>query len=200
MTPRLPFALAIFLGSYLPLSMILLIQDIDEKKRNEGFCLNFLTSETCNLPFQKPILSVSFFLICLVCLIFTWFALRLAKCDDQMINIIDSKYTPSDLMNYVLPYIVSFMSINYLESNKFAGFIVFLLWLFWLSYKSGQVILNPILIIFNWKMYEITYRYPGGSNIFSGIVLSNLSIDPNSEYKYQTVQSVIIISRGEDYA
>lgn len=200
MAPRLPFALAIFLGSYLPLSMILLIQDIDDKKRSGSFCLNILTSETCNLPFQKPILSIGFFIICFLCLIFTWFSLKLSQGSDQKIRIIDAKYTPSDLMNYVLPYIVSFMSINYLETSKFAGFIVFLLWLFWLSYKSGQVILNPILIVFNWKMYEVTYRYPGGSNVFTGIVLSNLDIDPNSEYKYQTIQSVIVISRGKDYA
>lgn len=99
-------------------------------------------------------------------------------------------------MNYVLPYIVSFMSIDYLQANKFLGFIIFLLWLFWLSYKSGQIILNPMLMVFNWKMYEVTYRFPGSQDVFSGVVLSNLSIEPNSDYEYETVQSVIVIDKG----
>lgn len=193
MNPRLLFAFAIFLGSYLPLSTILLIQDFDDKN---NFCWNFLTSETCNIPLQKPYLSIGFFLICSICFFLSWLALKLAKPEGQKIKIIDSKYTPSDLMNYVLPYIVSFMSIDYLQTNKFWGFVIFLLWLFWLSYKSGQVILNPILIVFNWKMYEISYRFPGGTDIFSGVVLSNLSVEPNSDYEYETVQSVIVINRG----
>ncbi len=128
MTPRLFFALAIFLGTYLPLSMILLMQDLDNKKLKGNICFNFLTSGTCHLPLQKPFLSVSLFLVCLACFIFSWFALNLAKPDGQKIKIIESKYTPSDLMNYVLPYIVSFMSISYMETNKFLGFVIFLLY------------------------------------------------------------------------
>lgn len=200
MNPRLLFAFAIFLGSYLPLSTILLLQDLDDKRRKGRFCWDFLTSETCNLPLQKPFLSVSLFLICLVCFFFSWLALKLAEPDGKKIKIIESKYTPSDLMNYVLPYIVSFMSIDYLQVNKFFGFVIFLLWLFWLSYKSGQVILNPMLIVFNWKMYEVTYRYPGGNDVFSGVVLSNVNVEPNSNYEYETVQSVIVINRGSDDA
>ncbi|HDG1675022.1 hypothetical protein ACXNAL_16375 [Kluyvera ascorbata] len=198
MTPRLPFAFAVFLGSYLPLSMILLIQDFDDSKYKRHLCFDLLTSDSCNLPFKEPLLSVSLFLICLVCFLISWLILKLAKSDEQKIRILEVKYTPSDLMNYVLPYIVSFMSINYQETNKFFGFIVFLLWLFWLSYKTGQIILNPILIVFNWKMYEVTYRHPGSKNTHSGVVLSNLSISPDSDYEYQTIQSVIIISGDKD--
>lgn len=196
MNPRLLFSFAIFLGSYLPLSTILLIQDIDNKKRSGSLCWDFLTSATCSIPLQKPLLSIGFFLICLTCLFISWVALKFAGSEGRKIKIIDSKYCPSDLMNYVLPYIVSFMSIDYLQTNKFFGFIIFLLWLFWLSYKSGQIILNPMLMIFNWKMYEVTYRYPGSSDVFSGIALSNLSIEPNSDYEYETVQSVIVIDKG----
>ncbi|EKS7113465.1 MULTISPECIES: hypothetical protein [Enterobacterales] len=195
MQPRMFIAFAIFLGSYLPLSMILLVQDYDKEKAVGNICLDFINNTHCQLPLQKPILSVSFFILCLFCFIFTWLALKLTREDGKHIKVLTVKHTPADLMNYVLPYIVSFMSIDYTQENKFIGFIIFLMWLFWLSYKSGQVILNPMLIVLNWRMYEITYRYPGGTDEFSGVVLSNEVLDPNKEYESQDVQSVIIINK-----
>jgi hypothetical protein len=176
------------------------MQDLDNDKLKGNVCFDFLMSGTCHIPLQKPFLSVTFFLICLGCFFFSWFALKLAKPEGQKIKIVESKYTPSDLMNYVLPYIVSFMSISYIETNKFFGFVIFLLWLFWLSYKSGQIILNPMLIVFNWKMYEVSYRFPGSDDIFSGVVLANTDVNPNSDYEYETIQSVIVICGDDDNA
>ncbi|OTA16911.1 hypothetical protein Xvie_01590 [Xenorhabdus vietnamensis] len=195
MKPRLLIALAIFLGSYLPLSTILLIQDYDKRKATGNFCLNVLLSDSCQLPLYKPYLSLGFLIICLICFVFSWLTLKLTGSEGQIIKVISAKYTPADLMNYVLPYIVSFMSIDYLQDTKFFGFIIFLIWLFWLSYKSGQVILNPMLIVFNWRMYEITYRFPAGKDEFTGIVLANKDIQPNIEYESQNVQSVIVINQ-----
>ncbi|MDC9597031.1 hypothetical protein [Xenorhabdus anantnagensis] len=195
MKPRLLIAFAIFLGSYLPLSTILLVQDYDKKKATGNFCLNIFFSDSCQLPLHKSYLSLGFLIICLICFVFSWLTLMLTGSEGQTIKVISAKYTPADLMNYVLPYIVSFMSIDYLQDTKFFGFIIFLIWLFWLSYKSGQVILNPMLIVFNWRMYEITYRFPGGKDEFTGIVLANKDIQPNIEYESQNVQSVIVINQ-----
>jgi hypothetical protein len=194
--PRLLIAFAIFLGSYLPLSMILLVQDFDAKKAVGQLCFNVLTNQRCHMPLQKPWLSIGFFVICSLCFLCSWGVLALTKGGGTDIKIKTVKQTPSDLMNYVLPYIVSFMSIDYMQESKFAGFIIFLLWLFWLSYKSGQVILNPILLVLNWRMYEIVYSYPGNDkDEFSGVVLSNEILEPNTKLRAQDVQSVIVINK-----
>ncbi|WP_323666701.1 hypothetical protein [Pectobacterium punjabense] len=196
MKPRLLIAFAIFLGSYLPLSTILLVQDFDNKKALGQLCLNVITNQDCYMPLQKPWLSVGFLVLCLICFLFTWVALKLTKEGGTDIHIKTVKHTPSDLMNYVLPYIVSFMSIDYMQETKFIGFLIFLLWLFWLSYKSGQIILNPMLVVLNWRMYEITYNYPGNDrDEFSGVVLSNKILEPNTKSRTQNIQSVIVINR-----
>lgn len=196
MKPRLVIAFAIFLGSYLPLSMILLVQDYDEKKAVGKLCFNVLTNQSCHIPLQKPWLSLGFLVICSLCFLCSWGVLALTKDGGTDIKIKTVKQTPSDLMNYVLPYIVSFMSIDYMQEAKFFGFIIFLLWLFWLSYKSGQVILNPILLVLNWRMYEIVYSYPGNDkDEFSGVVLSNEILEPNTKSRAQDVQSVIVINK-----
>ena len=38
-------------------------------------------------------------------------------------------------MNYTLPYVVSFMSIEYHDTGKFVGLIIFLAWMFWITYR-----------------------------------------------------------------
>ena len=156
---RLVFAAAIFLGSYLPLSIILLVQDLKVELISRPFCstLSRMSSE-CELPFNNSGLAIGFVLCCMVCFLTTIFVIW-CKQEPQSITIIESKQIPTDLINYVVPYIVSFMSLEYSLLTKVMGFALFMVWVFWLSYKTGQVILNPILIILGWKLYEIKYTY-----------------------------------------
>lgn len=156
---RLVFAAAIFLGSYLPLSIILLVQDLKVELIGRPFCstLSRMSSE-CELPFNNSGLAIGFVLCCLVCFL-TTIVVIWCKQEPQSITIIESKQIPTDLINYVVPYIVSFMSLEYSQLTKVMGFALFMMWIFWLSYKTGQVVLNPILIILGWKLYEIKYTY-----------------------------------------
>ncbi|QNL87513.1 Uncharacterized protein PPKH_2099 [Pseudomonas putida] len=156
---RLVFAAAIFLGSYLPLSIILLIQDLKVELISRPFCstLSRMSSE-CELPFNNSGLAIGFVLCCLVCFL-TTIVVIWCKQEPQSVTIIESKQIPTDLINYVVPYIVSFMSLEYSQLTKVMGFALFMMWIFWLSYKAGQVVLNPILIILGWKLYEIKYTY-----------------------------------------
>ncbi|MBL0000910.1 MAG: hypothetical protein IPO97_07845 [Sphingomonadales bacterium] len=95
-------------------------------------------------------------------------------------------------MNYTLPYIVSFMSIEYSDTGKFVGFVVFLLWIFWISHRSGQIILNPVLIALSWRMYEVEYKFPGSDAKHSGKALAygHLTAGP---FKQSLVQAIQII-------
>lgn len=96
-------------------------------------------------------------------------------------------------MNYVLPYVVSFMSLDFKDTNKFFGFLVFLSWLFLITFRSGQIILNPLLIVFGWNLYEIKYKYPRSPNIFTGRMLSRVAISPNTTYIQAPIQDVLIV-------
>ncbi|SPX12647.1 Uncharacterised protein [Escherichia coli] len=69
MTPRLFFALAIFLGSYLPLSMILLMQDLDNKKLKGNICFNFFDFRNMPSSTSKTI-PISEFVSCLFSLLY----------------------------------------------------------------------------------------------------------------------------------
>lgn len=127
----------------------------------------------------------------LFCLIVTILSLKIIK-PTQDIEVVSAKYIPTDLMNYTLPYIVSFMSIEYSDTGKFVGFVVFLLWIFWISHRSGQIILNPVLIALSWRMYEVEYKFPGSDAKHSGKALAHghLTAGP---FKQSLVQAIQII-------
>jgi hypothetical protein len=157
---RILTAAVVFLGSYLPLSLILLAQSLEYDKLDGAFCWN-LGAASCELPLRSPIFSVVMVIVTLSCLMITILALHLIR-PSQAVNVSTVKYIPSDLMNYTLPYIVSFMSIDYQDIGKFVGLSVFLIWMFWISYRSGQIIMNPVLIALGWRLYEIEFRFVGG--------------------------------------
>lgn len=193
MRTRIVVALIIYLGSYFPLSMILMVQDVKDGIFSRPFCDAWSSfSSSCEIPLKHPTLALSFFLICLISLVITLVTIQLAK-PKRKIVIEESKHVPADLMNYVLPYVVSFMSLDYSETSKFLGFFIFLAWIFWITYKSGQVILNPVLVAFEWKHYEIKYRYEGDRRTHTEGCLAKALPLPGESLLYASIDEVKII-------
>ena len=108
---RLIPALILFLGSYFPLSLILLIQDIKESSWKAPLCR--LSAEySCFLPeLTNPWRAVSLLVICAVSLVV--FMVMMGRLEaHSSLDVVDSKSVPNDLINYVFPYVVSFMGLD----------------------------------------------------------------------------------------
>lgn len=190
---RFMASVGIFFGSYLPLSLILLAQDYDYKFVGYNVCWKVWdTASNCKIPLRNPGYSLTIFFICLVCFSITLLALSKAQ-PKLPIDIREAKYIPAELMSYTLPYVVSFMSLNYHETGKFVGLFIFLGWMFWIAHKSGQLILNPILIVFGWRLYEITYVFPGDAQQRHGRALAKLFIEPGKRYSHVNVQDIVVL-------
>lgn len=193
MRVRLLAALVLFFGSYLPLSLILLAQDFDYKSLKEHICsdpFHFRTS--CRLPFTDANFSIPIFVVCLVCFFVSLFVLRTLP-TKRGLKLEEAKYIPAELMNYTLPYVVSFMSISYQDTGKFIGLLIFLLWMFWITYRSGQIMFNPVLIAFGWRLFEVKYRHAGDNQEYTGKILANGPMVPNRRYRYSSIQDVIVV-------
>ena len=154
---RLIFALLVFAGSYLPLSMILLAQNYEYGAQATTLCMR-TWEPGCHIPLKNPAVAISIFVFCLISFLVTLIVLAVVKPKHE-IALTDAKYVPTDLMNYTLPYVVSFMSIDYQDAAKFVGLTIFLGWMFWITFRSGQIFLNPVLIVFGWRLYDIQYYF-----------------------------------------
>lgn len=189
MQVQVPAALAIFLGSYFPLSLIILAQDFKWNYLGRSICI----SEDCSIPLRHPVFTLILLTITLVSLIATTVMLRNVKTNNSIV-ITDAKHVPAELMGYTLPYIVSFMSIEYQEVGKLVGLTIFLFWVFLITYSSGQIVLNPLLSVFGWKLYDIEYKYGAKSTTLQkGRALALHPPQPNSTWKSIEIQNVIIV-------
>lgn len=184
-------ALFLFVGSYLPLSIILLIQDIDDKTWMSGFCIDITSG--CDFPkFKNPWFSISFFIFCaLSCvLLIKYFLGKNTPTDEVLVK--TAKPIPNDLINYVFPYIVSFMGMDFSDGRKFFGFLIFFLWMFLITYRSGQILMNPVVLLSEWKLYEATVIY--GEQEHYVRMLSSEQIEDKSLHKSCIVHGVYILA------
>jgi len=190
---RFLVSVAIFIGSYLPLAVILLIQDVNYSLLKNGICWRVWTKDSpCVLPFAHPALSFIILGVSLCCFCLTFVVLSLSD-PKTTIKVAEAKYIPAELMTYTLPYVVSFMSISYHEVSKFSGLAIFLAWMFWITHKSGQILVNPLLAVFGWRLYEIKYSFPADDDLYSGRALVKGIVEPGHRYPHAVVQDIFVI-------
>ncbi|SON50276.1 hypothetical protein [Vibrio tapetis] len=172
----------------MPLALILAVQDIPISWWSNSFC-DFSDIDNCLFnPFQHPYFSIIFIVISIISVIISNISLKkISYPFDGEVK--SSKTIPNDIINYVFPYVVSFMGISYDAPEKMLGFVVFLLWMFAITYKSGQIIMNPILLMFGWKLYEAKIVINDEERDVR--VLKKGSLTPGN-YKFQSIQDFYI--------
>jgi hypothetical protein len=183
----------IFLGSYLPLSVILLVQDVDYTLLRRSFCWQIWSENSaCVVPLAHPRLSLTIVGICFVSFCLSLLALSISQ-PKLPVDVTEAHYIPAELMNYTLPYIVAFMGIGYQETGKLVGLAIFLAWMFLITHKSGQVILNPVLAVLGWRLYEVKYVFPGNSEVNDGRALAKGNVEAGRRYRHIVIQDVVVL-------
>lgn len=145
----------IFVGSYFPLAIILAVQDIPASWWKRSICSRneFLTIGCDLVPFTNPKLVLIFLGFSVLAIILVYQVFKKAQYPFD-VQVLSAKPIPNEIINYVFPYVVSFMGISYDQPEKLMGFGVFLMWMFAITYKSGQIMMNPLLLMFGWNLYE----------------------------------------------
>jgi hypothetical protein len=190
-------AFALYIGSYLPLGLVLLVQDLDLHVVESGICKPaYWAVGACRTPLIHPWWSLGIVGLGIFCLLMTLWTLNAIGAPRQ-IKVFEAKYIPADLINYSVPYIVSFMGLDFASPTKLLGFGVFFIWIFWITYRSGQIVMNPILIVFGWRLYEIKFSYLQSGDELIGRALSKGDVEPNRIYRQSSLQDVMIVRESE---
>lgn len=189
---RIGWAFIVFIGSYLPLSIILIIQDIGAEYPGLQFWLPGRGLQFLIPKLEHPLFSWTFFIFCLFAF------LRIYK---NLINISGtirikiekSKSIPNDIINYVFPYVVSFMGLDLNDPRKVAGFFLFIFWMFLITHKSGQILMNPLFLVFGWNLFEAEIETGGKARTCR--ILSNKKLVDGESYDCDKVQDFYVINR-----
>jgi hypothetical protein len=187
-------AVLLFIASYFPLALILAVQDVKAEFWERPLCREAQFWSKCEMPsLANPLLAYTSIAACIVSLVFFLWVLRHFQGTTEM-TIEESKAVPNDLINYVFPYIVSFMGVELGSMGKVLGFGLFLVWLFLISYRSGQILMNPLLLAVGWQLYEIQADIEGNKRSLRA--LSRDIVVPGQKLRSCLVQGLYVLSRN----
>lgn len=194
MEMRLFPALILFLGSYFPLSLILLIQDIKESSWKAPLCKGTEFS-ACYLPeLSNPERALGLLGICGLSLVI-FMVLMKNLSGYSSLDVVDSKSIPNDLINYVFPYVVSFMGLDLGVDGKFFGFVLFIVLMFVITYRSGQILMNPFLLVAGWQLYELNIVTENHKRCVKA--LSKEPVRSGDHLESCLVHGIYVLHRGE---
>ncbi|GHT67762.1 hypothetical protein FACS1894110_13850 [Spirochaetia bacterium] len=88
----------------------------------------------------------------------------------------------TDIINYTIPYLLSFISMDLSSPADLISIGIFLTILMALTITSKSTFINPILAIVGYGLYDVSYSY--GDNIYSKIVLSKKELNLGKKYHY----------------
>ncbi|WP_218511366.1 hypothetical protein [Variovorax sp. dw_308] len=169
------------------------VQDVKANSWTQPFCKSLSFWKDCSLPaLDNPGLAWSFLIATALSLVFFLYTLRHFGGQHEM-EIEESKTIPNDLINYVFPYVVSFMGLDLGSTGKTLGFALFLAWMFLISYRSGQILMNPLLLVAGWQLYEIKADMEGHKRQLRA--LSREPVHPKQRLRSCFIQGIYVLSK-----
>lgn len=148
-------SLLIFISSYSPLALIVVIKD-----------LNDVTMIPNHLMASIVILVVA---------LLSCFVVRVAAqkiTGGVGVKITKASNKSGDLFAYTIPYMISFYNFNLGDWKTLLCMSIFLILMFSLSYKTQNVFVNPILALAGYGLYDCQFK--DGPREIQGLLLSKL--------------------------
>jgi len=138
---RLIPALVVFISSYFPLSAIFIIKDLDDA--------NFMP--------QHPKVAAFIAGLAIASSIFVLVAARTIKTGVQ-VRILKVTSKSGEMFTYTIPYMISFYNFTLGDWKTLLSLAVFMAIMFALSYKTQNMLVNPVLALAGYGLYECQFK------------------------------------------
>lgn len=139
---RLLISLIFFISAYSPLMVIVAIQQMD-------------FSKTLWLAFSK--VSIILLMVAVISSIIVLLVVRSIK-GGLNVNIIKASNKSGDMFGYTIPYMLSFMRVDFCDLKTILSIALFMLVLFVMAHRTQTVFINPVLAIFGYMLIDCTFR------------------------------------------
>jgi hypothetical protein len=165
MKPRLWTAILLFISAYSPLFLILAVKDFDFK---------------CSYTLKHPLAIYIILGLALLSVILLFITTTSIKRGNMPVRVKSVKNRSSDLINYTIPYIVSFFGFDLSKMEDVISLSIFLLLLLFLTVRSKSVFLNPVLLLAGYNLYDLEYTFDKKND--AKIVLSKYELKVGERY------------------
>lgn len=166
MKPKVLTAVLLFISAYAPLFIILAVKDFD-------FSFTYRFKHPVPIYILLGLTAISVGLL--------FFAVNSIKRGNMPVAIKSVKSRSVDLINYTIPYIVSFFGFDLSKTEDVVSLTIFLLLMLLMTIKSKSIFMNPILLLAGYNLYDIEYEFDGKTN--TTIVISKFDMR-NGDFYY----------------
>ncbi|MFC0179527.1 hypothetical protein [Thorsellia kenyensis] len=181
-------SIAIFISGYTPLFLIMIIKDI----QTISWCIYTLPSTFLNvnqlklpigLVFKNVNIVCGLLIIALLSLSMLWFVLKNITKKPFDIIIIKAKSRSSEVVNYTIPYMISFVAFDLSKWQDLLSLMLFLSILCLLSIRSQSIFINPILAALGYGLYDVTYKENSNEKECVMLSIKDLAVGDAVKYK-----------------
>jgi hypothetical protein len=144
MKTRIWAAVLIFISSYSPLAIIIFIKDF----RTDSFTL------------VHPYASLGILLLAFTSVGLLYLSMLSIRQGDP-VKVVRVSNQSGELVNYAIPYMITFFEFDLGDIRSVAAFGVFMLLMFWLTVRTQNIFINPILSLRGYGLYDVEYEENG---------------------------------------
>jgi hypothetical protein len=164
-------SIAMFVSSYAPLSVMILIQDIDY--------------QTWKL--QNPIIDYSLLGLSVVSILALVLIMRNVR-QGEIITLTRVGSKSGDLVSYTIPYMITFFAFKVSDHPAFVCFLLFMILMGFLTIRTQNTFINPLLA-WKYSLYEVEFKR--GADEFEAVVLSKQRLFRKQQCRVRQVADFI---------
>ncbi|BDM64363.1 hypothetical protein NFHSH190041_18150 [Shewanella sp. NFH-SH190041] len=112
-----------------------------------------------------------------------WYVLKNITSNPFDITITKAKSRSSEVVNYTIPYMISFVAFDLSKWQDLLSLIIFLGILCLLSIRSQSIFINPILAALGYGLYDCSYTENGRAKECVMLSPKDLTTNDLVEYK-----------------
>lgn len=167
----------IFISSYSPLGIILVIKDYDFR----------------NHSFNNPSVSWGILIASLFSVIMLLVAIGGIRFgEDILIRRVSNR--SNELVNYTIPYMLSFFGFDLGKWQDMISFGIFMVLMFVLTIRTQSLFINPILAIIGYGLYDVEFELFETTK--QGILMSKLDLKLDRIYTVQPLSKFLYFVTG----
>jgi hypothetical protein len=178
--PKILTAVLLFISAYSPLFIILAVKDYDFEYGQ------------LNHPLPVYILLG----ITLLSIILLFISVNGIKRGNMVVDVVTVRNRSVDLINYTIPYMLSFFGIDLSRPADVISITIFLVIMLLLTITSKSVFLNPILALVGYGLYDLDFKFDG--KVSSVIVISKLEMHPGDRFYIRSLTRFLYFVTEEE--
>ncbi len=104
-----------------------------------------------------------------------------------------------ELLNYAIPYIAGFTGLDTGSLGDILAMIVLLWVVFYVTYKTHTVVINPFLLSLGYRLYDLDFEWVDGKP-GKALAVSKLELTPGSTVRARNISTscVVVIAAISD--